>query len=106
MEQTSQQPVWAVIFISRLSEGAEGYREMAQEMMERVSRFPGFMGAESVREGELGITISYWRDRESIQRWADDPRHREAQKRGKEQWYQSYTLQVVRIEQVKNFRRK
>ena len=41
---------------------------MSDRMIGLVSQQDGFLGFESARE-ELGITVSYWRDEESIKKW-------------------------------------
>ncbi len=70
---------------------------MADRMVKRVQQQEGFLGFESARE-ELGITVSYWRDLSSIERWKADLEHREAQKKGKEFWYRAYTIRIAKVE--------
>lgn len=61
---------YAVVFTSRLKQPAEGYEEMAQRMVDRVFAQPGFISAVSFRDADgHGVTISYWRDEESIRTW-------------------------------------
>jgi heme-degrading monooxygenase HmoA len=102
--QTPQPPYYAVIFTSILSDDAGGYAEMAERMVELASKQEGFLGAESVREG-LGITVSYWRDRESIERWKADAEHQVAQKMGREKWYAAYRIRIAKVEEEKAFQR-
>lgn len=74
--KTPKTPYYAVIFTSERTEFDRGYDEMADEMMELVSKQKGFLGAESVRgEDGLGITVSYWDSLESIQNWKENVRH-------------------------------
>ena len=63
-------PYYAVIFSSKLSENAEGYGAMADRMVELAKEQDGFLGVESAaRTSEgFGITVSYWRDLESIKK--------------------------------------
>ena len=58
----------------------------------------GFLGMESAR-GECGngITISYWRDEESIMNWKNNYEHREIQKLGREKWYSRYSLRISKV---------
>ena len=67
----------------------------------------GFLGLESVRgeDGE-GITISYWSSREAFASWRVHPEHREAQERGRRDWYAQYRLTIVRIEESREVRGK
>ena len=66
--KTPAPPYYAVIFSNHLKEFDEGYSKMAERMLELASEQPGFLGVESVRDG-LGITVSYWKDLDSIKKW-------------------------------------
>ena len=66
--KTPNPPYYAVIFTSERTPGDNGYEAMADEMFALAQEQPGFLGAESVRDG-LGITVSYWKSLEAIQDW-------------------------------------
>ncbi len=102
---TPKPPYYAVIFTSVRSEGDQGYAQMAARMVELAEKQEGLLGVESARE-EIGITVSYWRDRESIERWKADAKHRIAQKYGKEKWYAAYRIRIARVEEEKRFEKK
>lgn len=94
-------PYYAVIFSSQRAEGADGYAETAHRMMELAKRQPGYLGLESSRNREgFGITVSYWRSLEDIAAWKANAEHLEAQRRGRERWYASYTLQIAKVERA------
>ena len=65
---TPKPPYYAVIFSSIQTIDNKGYNETAGRMLELAARQPGFLGVESARE-TLGITVSYWKDLESIKSW-------------------------------------
>jgi heme-degrading monooxygenase HmoA len=90
-------PYYAVIFTSLRTEGDHGYGEMAAKMVQLASEQPGFIGIESARE-EVGITVSYWRDLESIKQWKANTEHLFAQKLGREQWYRSFKTRIAKVE--------
>ena len=94
---TPQPPYYAVIFTSIKSADDDGYAETAQRMVALAQQQPGFLGVESARE-ELGITVSYWSDLESIQAWKRQAEHLQAQKRGRESWYSNYRVRVCKVE--------
>jgi heme-degrading monooxygenase HmoA len=94
---TPEPPYYAVIFSSQRNDNAEGYAETAARMVELAALQPGFLGVESVRE-DLGITVSYWTDLESIRNWKAQAEHREAQKMGMEKWYSTYKTRVALVE--------
>jgi heme-degrading monooxygenase HmoA len=88
---------YAVIFNSVLKENADGYHGMADRMLELAAQQPGFLGFESARN-EIGITVSYWDDLESIKNWKENGEHLLAQKMGKEKWYKKYALRICKVE--------
>ena len=95
--QTPQPPYYAVIFTSLKDPEDQGYEAMSNRMVELVSKQEGFLGFESARE-TLGITVSYWKDENSIRRWKADLEHREAQELGKSLWYKAYKIRIAKVE--------
>jgi heme-degrading monooxygenase HmoA len=97
-------PYYAVIFTNLQSSYNEGYTKMA-ESMERLSRQqPGFLDFEHARE-DIGISISYWESLEAIAGWKANLEHLEAQKLGKERWYDWYKIRICIIEREYSFAR-
>lgn len=94
---TPEPPYVAVIFTTEQSDDLDGYEAMAARMLELARSQPGFLGIESVREGDRGITVSYWRDREAVRAWGEHPAHREAQRLGRGRWYRSWRLRIVEV---------
>jgi len=90
-------PYYAVIFTSLRREGDQGYGEAADRMVELASTQPGFLGIEAVRE-TLGVTVSYWKDLDSIKQWKANAEHVEAQSRGHEIWYSSFRVRIAKVE--------
>lgn len=94
---TPEPPYYAVIFTSHRTDGDNGYSEMATKMVELASKQPGFLGVEFARE-DVGITVSYWKDLESIKRWKANMEHQEAQRLGHEKWYSSFKTRIAKVE--------
>lgn len=94
---TPKPPYYAVIFSSQRNDDVEGYLETATRMVELAAQQPGFLGVESVRE-DLGITVSYWSDLESIKQWKAQAEHRQAQKLGMDKWYSTYKTRIALVE--------
>lgn len=94
---TPEPPYYAVIFTSHRTDGDNGYSEMATKMVELASKQPGFLGVEFARE-DVGITVSYWADLESIKRWKANMEHQEAQRLGHEKWYSSFKTRIAKVE--------
>ena len=100
--ETLKPPYYTVIFTSVRTEGDNGYSDMSEKMVEMASKQPGFLGMESARE-DVGITVSYWKDLESIKVWKGNMEHLAAQKQGKEVWYHSYKTRIARVERDYGF---
>ena len=100
--KTPEPPYWAVIFTSLRTEDDEDYAETAGKMLALAADMDGFLGAESARDG-VGITVSYWQSPEAIRAWRDHPEHREAMRRGRKQWYESFTTRVCKVERESGF---
>ena len=100
-------PYYAVIFSSTLDDDAEGYGAMAERMVELAREQEGFIDVESAsRTSEgFGITVSYWRDLESIRKWKNVSEHAAAQRMGRDAFYRSYRLRVARVEREYGFER-
>ena len=94
---TPEPPYYAVIFSSLTTELSEAYTETAARMVELAALQPGFLGVETAHE-ELGITISYWSDLDSIKHWKRNAEHLVAQKMGREKWYSDYKTRIARVE--------
>lgn len=96
--KTPEPPYYAVIFASQRTEGDKGYGIMADKMVELASGQKGFLGVESARDEELGITVSYWESLEAIKNWKEHSAHKAAQDRGKAEWYKNFSLRVCKVE--------
>lgn len=100
-------PYYAVIFTSRRTPVDERYGEIAQQMTERATQQPGYLGVDSVRDpvSGIGITVSYWRDEASISAWRRQSEHVLAQRMGMTKWYETYVTHVARVERSYGFPR-
>jgi len=95
--KTPTPPYYAVIFTSHRTDGDKGYSQMAERMFRLASEQSGFLGVESARE-DVGITVSYWSDLESIKRWKENVEHQEAQKLGHKKWYSSFKTRITKVD--------
>lgn len=100
-----QPPYYAVVFTSQRTDGDRGYGEVAEQMEGLASQQQGFLGVESARDSELGITVSYWESLEAIKNWKENLTHKLAQDKGKEEWYKNYTVRVCKVERAYSFER-
>ena len=56
--------------------------------------------------GGLGITVSYWKDLESIRSWKAHAEHRQAQANGRKEWYGGYFTRVAKVDYDYDFARE
>jgi heme-degrading monooxygenase HmoA len=84
------------IFRNRLREGAaSAYAVTAERMDELVTRMPGFLWRKTfaASDGER-VTLFAFERLEHLDAWRDHPEHREAQRRGRAEFYAQYSLHV------------
>jgi heme-degrading monooxygenase HmoA len=93
-------PYTAVIFSSvRTAGGDEAYAATAARMEELAAEQPGYLGIESARGTDgFGITVSYWRTADDARAWKRVAEHKEAQRRGRDEWYATWTVRVATVE--------
>lgn len=89
-----------VVFRARFKPGAalDAYGKLSQRMHDLVARHPGYISIES-SDGEDGteVAVSMFETAESAQAWKEHPEHLEAQRRGREQFYEWYTVHVCEV---------
>lgn len=85
-----------VIFHAKHHLKEEGYAETSARLSAMVEKAPGFLGMDSLREGEASITVSYWKTEEDVHRWQQEMEHLAAQQQGRAQWYRDYQVVVAR----------
>ena len=102
--KTPLPPYYAVIFSSTMTKNHTGYSEMSDLMMHLAAKQDGFLGVESARN-EIGITVSYWKDLESINNWKMQTDHEIAQENGKYQCYAQYKVRISKVERDYEFER-
>jgi heme-degrading monooxygenase HmoA len=101
--QTPKTPYYAVIFTSvRTNKDEKEYTKMAELMLNLAKQQPGFLGEESARN-TVGITVSYWKDLESIKAWKQQTDHKLAQQKGRTDWYKQYKTRICKVERDYEF---
>lgn len=95
--RTPQPPYYAVIFTSVKAEVESGYADTAKRMVELANQQEGFLGMESARD-EVGITVSYWADLDSIKKWKLHAEHSIARERGRKEWYEAFKVRICKVE--------
>lgn len=102
ISKTPAPPYYAVIFTSTMTENVEGYSEMNEFLEELAEHQDGYLGIESARD-DLGISVTYWKDLESIKKWKMETDHLIAQQKGRTMWYERYKVRISKVERDYEF---
>ncbi len=96
---------FAVIFTAQRSlSGDDIYDLTADRMVWLAQRQPGFLGVESVGGDDgIGITVSYWVDRQAIANWRQHAEHLAAQALGRQEFYDWYRIRVAEVVSERSF---
>lgn len=90
-----------VIFRNELRPGAGGpaYEALAEQMYGLVSQMPGFISAEfySNPDGNETAIVSF-ESEAALAAWRNHPEHLAAQRRGQQEFYRSYHIQVCQVQ--------
>jgi heme-degrading monooxygenase HmoA len=92
------------VFRSRLRPDAEGYDDTADAMEARARHAPGFVDFKTfvAADGER-VSIIVFATPETHDAWRRDAAHRDAQRRGREDWYAEYLIQVCDLVAERRF---
>ena len=73
---------------------AQEYERVGTRMVELVGAMPGFLGMDyaPVEGGEL--LVARFESHEALRAWREHPEHLEAQRRGREEFFASYRIEV------------
>ena len=92
----------AVIFEAIPREGKwEEYIRIAAKLRPELDQIDGFISVEryqSLTHPEKVLSVSFWKDEESIHRWRNAELHRMAQKDGRETIFADYRIRVATVE--------
>ncbi len=89
--------MFVVIFRAKVRSVDQEYPEIAARLRDLALGQFGCLEFHSVTEGRNEVALSYWASEENIRAWKSHPEHIAAQSRGKEIWYESYSVQIVNI---------
>ena len=91
----------AVIFEFTPADGRfADYKQLAEGLGEEVRGFDGFISIErfqSISDPARFVSLSFWRDEESVQKWRNLQQHREAQAKGRGGIFSAYRLRVCSV---------
>jgi heme-degrading monooxygenase HmoA len=91
----------AVIFEVVPGQGKkEEYLEIAARLRPELDKIEGFISIErfqSLNDPEKVLSLSFWKDEESIQQWRSLEMHRWAQSKGRDGIFKEYHLRIADV---------
>ena len=91
----------AVIFEFTPAEGRfPEYLQLVEGLKEDLARAEGFISLErfeSITSKGKYVSLQFWRDEESVRKWRNLQKHREAQKKGRGGIFKSYRLRIAEV---------
>jgi len=100
--EAKEKNMHAVIFEVEPKDGRENdYLDLAAALKADLEKIDGFISVERfrsiVKPGKL-LSLSFWRDEETVKRWREHARHRLAQAKGRDAVFADYRISVAEIE--------
>lgn len=92
----------AVIFEAVPAEGKwDEYLDIAARLRPELNKIEGFISIErfqSIADPKKILSLSFWKDEESIVEWRNIELHRAAQKQGRKSVFDDYRLRIATVE--------
>src|SRR6476469_2092238 len=91
----------AVIFEFTPAEGRfPEYMKLVDTLREDLAKAEGFISLERFEgitsKGKF-VSLQFWKDEESVRKWRNLQKHREAQKKGRAGIFKSYRLRIAQV---------
>lgn len=104
--ETGDETVVTVFRSTLRPEAVEEYEIVAERMDDLVRAMPGFVDSKTFTapDGER-VTIATFATWDDQRAWRDHPEHRDAQRLGREQFYETFAIQVCTCVRETRFRR-
>lgn len=91
----------AVIFEAFPAKGKwDEYLDIAARLRPELSKIQGFISVErfqSIANPEKVLSLSFWKDEESITQWRNKEMHRMAQKEGRSSIFDNYRIRIASV---------
>lgn len=80
--------------------------QLNARMFELVQRIPGFLSARSYRSDDGDeISLIRFASADALRTWRDHPEHREAQRRGRDELFAAYDVEICEVIRAYDFGR-
>jgi len=91
----------AVIFEFTPAEGRfPEYMKLVDTLREDLAKAEGFISLErfeSITTKGKFVSLQFWKDEESVRKWRNLQKHREAQRKGRAGIFKSYRLRIAQV---------
>ena len=91
----------AVIFEFTPAEGRfPEYMKLVDTLREDLAKAEGFISLErfeSITSKGKFVSLQFWKDEESVRKWRNLQKHREAQKKGRATIFKQYRLRIAAV---------
>lgn len=91
----------AVVFEVWPADGRkDDYLAIAASLRDELSRIDGFISVErfqSLTDPAKLLSLSFWRDEESVKQWRNQAHHRDSQARGRAGIFADYRLRIATV---------
>lgn len=94
-----------VVFRATVREFDDEYSRVAARMRDLALEEFGCLEFHALTEGNQEVALSYWPSEEAIAAWKQHPEHVFAQEKGRSRWYESYSVEVTRVERAYRWQR-
>lgn len=82
------------------------YERLNARMFELVQRIPGFVSAQGYRSDDGDeISLIRFASADALRAWRDHPEHREVQRRGRDEFYAAYDVEICEVVRAYDFGR-
>lgn len=89
--------MYLVVFRAGIRQLDEAYSAMARQLREIALTEMGCTDFHAMTEDGQEIALSWWPSQEAIQAWHAHPLHQEAQRLGRERWYEWVEVNVTQV---------
>lgn len=89
--------MYIVIFRATVRETDAEYAATAERMRRLARDEFGCTEFHSVTDGTTEVSLSYWPSEDHIRAWKAHPEHMFAQRRARERWYETWSVEVTEV---------
>jgi heme-degrading monooxygenase HmoA len=92
----------AVIFEAFPANGKwDEYLDIASVLRPELNKIPGFISVErfqSLIDPKKVLSLSFWKDEQSVAKWRNTEMHRHAQQRGRDSIFNDYRIRIAKVQ--------